>query len=272
MTLARPCRLLGLLTVALGGGLVALAAPAYAEDIDVTEVRADLSDDGVAVVGAQTDEGDLAEAVAEARADGLELSVVVLDEPPTGGVEALALELRGSTETVLVLTPDEAAASSGTLDQDRLDEALGGLGGDDVEAVRGFAETALDPGLPWGWLIAAGAILAIGLVVGGRWWETRRRRERDSDALAAEGARLRAAVDSFGDDIVELEPRVLLVQDQAVRDDFSTATISYGELRDALATPPTSRKEAAKLEARVDQVRGQLERARAAADAATAGT
>lgn len=262
-----------MLTVALSGGLLALAAPAYAEDIDAAEVREDLSDDGVAVVGARTDEGDLADAVSEAREDGLELSVVVLDESPTGGVEALAEELRGSSDsTVLVLTPDEAAASSGTLDQGRLDEALGGLGGDDVEAVRGFAEVALDPGLPWGWLIAAGAILAVVLVVGGRWWEARRRRERDSDALAAEGARLRAAVDSFGDDIVELEPRVLLVQDQAARDDFSAATIAYGELRDALATPPTSRKVAAKLETRVDQVRGQLERARAAADAATAGT
>ncbi|CAN5352990.1 hypothetical protein BH20ACT5_BH20ACT5_12080 [soil metagenome] len=269
MTLARR---VGLPAAGVPAGLVLLAPPTYAEVVDVAEVRDDLADDGVAVVGA-VDETGLAEAVAEVRGDGLELSVVVLDEAPTGGVEALAQELRGSDDlTVLVLTPDQAAASSGTLDQGRLDDALGALGGSDVEAVRGFADVALDPGLPWAWLIAAGVVLAIVLTVGGRWWEARRRRARDSAALAAEGARLRAEVDSFGDDIVELEPRVLLVQDQAVRDEFSTATISYGELRDTLSRAPGSRKEAAKLEARIDEVRARLHRVRAAADAATAGT
>ena len=103
-------------------------------------------------VGAEdVDEGALAAAIDEARANGVELAVAFLAEDPTGGAEFAAdalLERVGGT--VLVLTPSEVGAAGEGRSNDEvdaaLDAALANLGpdGQAVEGVRAFA-AALTP-------------------------------------------------------------------------------------------------------------------------------
>lgn len=260
-------------------GVPALSAPPQpaelaqqAAPVDVADINADLAADGVAVHGSRVDAEALAAIVADARANGLQLSVVVLDENLPGGLpatEALARQLRSGTETVLLLAPDCLAADSGELSQRTLDRALDAAesaGGDDLAAARKFTDAALGRGgVPWGWLAAAGVVLLVALAAGGRWWERRRRQRADTAALMEITDRLRADLNRAANTVVALEPQVALA-DESVTQRYAEASIAYREVRQELEQPVTSRDHGDRIAARLAEIHTMLDEVQEALD------
>lgn len=277
--------ILAMLLAGMGGlltglaGVPALSAPPQpaelaqqAAPVDVADINADLAADGVAVHGSRVDAEALAAIVADARANGLQLSVVVLDENLPGGLpatEALARQLRSGTETVLLLAPDCLAADSGELSQRTLDRALDAAesaGGDDLAAARKFTDAALGRGgVPWGWLAAAGVVLLVALAAGGRWWERRRRQRADTAALMEITDRLRADLNRAANTVVALEPQVALA-DESVTQRYAEASIAYREVRQELEQPVTSRDHGDRIAARLAEIHTMLDEVQEALD------
>ncbi|MEQ3550163.1 DUF6676 family protein [Pseudonocardia nematodicida] len=225
---------------------------------DVDAIVTDLADNGVAAPG---DQSGLAAVVDSAAADhDLALSVVVVPEP-AGGDELFAmarslLEERGGT--VLVLGPENSAAASDSYPD--AGDAVEGLPLGDVAAAETFVAELTDPGPPiLGITVTVVLLLGVALVAG-RWWEQRRRRRRDAAALAEEGAVMRDEVADMADEMLDIESRTALLQDERLGTEYSSLAVEYRDLIHAVERDPATRRAADALAARV---RAAHERVRA---------
>lgn len=121
------------------------------EDIDVSDVVADVSDDGVSAPSDET--GDLAAVVDRAAEHGIKLSIVVLDEDPgrDSQLRDLATEV-GAEEggTVLVLSPSWVGTYSDSISRVLLESGQDRTyTGDAVVSANHFVDEVIEPGPPW---------------------------------------------------------------------------------------------------------------------------
>lgn len=138
-------------------------------DTDVDAIVAGLAGDHVY---APSDvEPDIAEQVAQARADGLQLSVVVVPEngPHDSLLRNLATEV-GSDEggTVLVLSPDWAGTYSDSISRVKLEagEDHAKFVGDPVVATGNFIDEVDGPALSWSALTSILVVITVLAVAG----------------------------------------------------------------------------------------------------------
>lgn len=224
--------------------------------VDLTEVTADLADNGVAAPG---DQAALAKVVDAAKPD-LQLSVVVVPQGTSAELAQLAKLIRQERGgTVLVLSPESTGAASETYDDATLTAAAGGLPLGDAQAAEAFVAELTDPGPPWLVIVLAGAALLTTVAIGGRWWERRRQRRRDTAALASEGARLRDEVSEMADEILAFEPQVSVHGDPELETEYSQVAVEYRELSHAVERDPQTRRGADELSTRVRALRERVE-------------
>lgn len=151
------------------------------EGADLDEIRADLAGDHVAAPSGK-DQAELADLVAAARADGIELSVVVVPGNPwhDSQLRDLATEVgKFQHGTVAVFSDDWIGTDSDSISRVRLEWAEDKAkykGGDTAEAVGVFAQRLEQPeGISWS--VLTGVLIAIAvLLVGGLAWVKARRR------------------------------------------------------------------------------------------------
>ncbi|KUI27872.1 hypothetical protein AU196_17675 [Mycobacterium sp. IS-1742] len=154
-------------------------------DVDMTKVIADVGDDGVSAPGA--DVAGLRQVVSEARSDGIDLKIVVIDTNPhiDTPLRDIATEVGQAYpgSTVLALSPSYAGTYSSTLDRVTL-EAGQDLAktGDPVQSSKNFVDQVTTPDFPW-------TALTIALVIGvgaasavTRWLQVRGKRAAMADA------------------------------------------------------------------------------------------
>jgi hypothetical protein len=135
--------------------------------VDVNAIVAGLADDHV--FAPDNVESEIASQVAQARADGIELSVVVI--PENGRHDSLLRNLAtevGSSEggTVLVLSPDWAGTYSDTVSRVKLEagEDHAKYTASPVVATRNFVDEIDAPALSWtavASVLLAGTVLAV---------------------------------------------------------------------------------------------------------------
>ncbi|WP_228815066.1 DUF6676 family protein [Nocardia cyriacigeorgica] len=157
-----------------------LVATGLPENTDLGEIRADLADDGVAAPEGK-DQSELAALVAQARADGIPLSVVVVQGNPwhDSSLRDLATEVgKFQHGTVAVFSDDWMGTYSDSISRVHLEwaeDAAKWKGGKSEEAVQIFADRLQQPeSVPWtGFtsVLLAGTVAA----VGGLYWVKRRR-------------------------------------------------------------------------------------------------
>lgn len=121
------------------------------EDIDVSDVVADVSDDGVSAPSDET--GELAAVVDRAAEHGIKLSIVVLDEDPgrDSQLRDLATEV-GAEEggTVLVLSPSWVGTYSDSISRVLLESGQDRTyTGDAVVSANHFVDEVVESGPPW---------------------------------------------------------------------------------------------------------------------------
>jgi hypothetical protein len=121
-------------------------------DVDMNEVKADVADDGVYAPGA--DVPALREVVSEARQDGIDLKIVVIDKNPPidTPLRDIATEVGKAHpgSTVLVMSPSFAGSYSPTFDR-VIVEAGQDLArtGDPVQSSKNFVSQLTTPDFPW---------------------------------------------------------------------------------------------------------------------------
>jgi hypothetical protein len=121
-------------------------------DVDMNRVKADVGDDGVSAPGA--DVPALRQVVADARKDGIDLKIVVIDRnPPVDTpLRDIATEVGHAYpgSTVLVMSPSYAGTYSTVYDRVTL-EAGQDLAktGDPVQSSKDFVSELTSPDFPW---------------------------------------------------------------------------------------------------------------------------
>jgi hypothetical protein len=130
--------------------------PAYIPpEVDMTAVQADVAADGVSVPPAlQSEVPALEQVVADARADGIDLKIVVIaDNPPIDTpLRDIATEVGTAHpgSTVLVLSPSFAGTYSQTLDRVTLEAGQDiAKTGDPVLSSKNFLGVVSTPDFPW---------------------------------------------------------------------------------------------------------------------------
>lgn len=130
--------------------------PAYVPpEVDIDQVKADVADDGVSVApGAAADVPALRDVVEDAREDGIDLKIVVIDfnppiETPLRDI-ATEVGLAYPGSTVLALSPNLAGTYSPVFDRVTL-EAGQDLArtGDSVQSSKNFVGELTDSHFPW---------------------------------------------------------------------------------------------------------------------------
>ena len=150
-------------------------------DVDMNQVKADVGDDGVSVPAADAaDVPALRQVVADARKDGIDLKIVVIDRNPPidTPLRDIATEVGEAYpgSTVLTLSPSYAGTYSPKFDRVTM-EAGQDLArtGDPVQSSKNFVSQLTTPDFPWTALtivlvlgVSAAVILARMLHVRGR--------------------------------------------------------------------------------------------------------
>jgi hypothetical protein len=144
-------------------------ADAVATCVDV--VRSDVADDGVSAHGVPPGQlAALQQVVADARADGIDLKVVVLDHNPPIDTPLRDIATEVGTvapdSTVLVISPSYAGTYSTTYDRVTL-EAGQDLAktGDPVQSTKNFVSQLETPDFPWtAWTIVVVVAVALATV------------------------------------------------------------------------------------------------------------
>ncbi|MFC4373720.1 DUF6676 family protein [Nocardia halotolerans] len=168
-------------------------APMAAElppNTELSSVRADLADNHVAAP-TDKDQQELATIVAQARAEGIPLSVVVVPGNPghDSSLRDLATELGQSTEgTVAVFSDDWIGTYSDSISRVRLEwaeDVAKYRGNHPEEAVTAFVDRLEQPeGTSWG--VVTGVLLALtALAVAGLYFVKSRRDSEESAAPAS---------------------------------------------------------------------------------------
>ncbi|WP_256673723.1 Rv1476 family membrane protein [Nocardia cyriacigeorgica] len=157
-----------------------LVATELPDNTDLGDIRADLADDGVAAPEGK-DQSELAAIVAQARADGIPLSVVVIQGNPwhDSSLRDLATEVgKFQHGTVAVFSDDWMGTYSDSISRVHLEwaeDAAKWKGGKSEESVQIFTDRLQQQeSVPWTAftsVLLAGTVLA----VGGLYWVKRRR-------------------------------------------------------------------------------------------------
>ncbi|WP_157576592.1 DUF6676 family protein [Mycobacterium sp. GA-2829] len=148
-------------------------------DVDMNKVIADVGDDGVSAPGA--DEAALRQVVSEARSDGIDLKIVVIDtNPPIDTpLRDIATEVGqvypGST--VLAMSPSFAGTYSSVFDRVTL-EAGQDLAktGDPVQSSKNFVGQLTTPDFPWTALTIVVVLGVAAATAATRWLQIRGKR------------------------------------------------------------------------------------------------
>lgn len=154
-------------------------------DVDMNKVIADVADDGVSAPGA--DEAGLRQVVSEARADGIDLKIVVIDtNPPIDTpLRDIATEVGHAYpgSTVLALSPWYAGTYSPTFDRVTL-EAGQDLAktGDPVQSSKNFVGELTTPDFPWTALTIVVVIGVVAATAATRWLQIRGKRAAAAEA------------------------------------------------------------------------------------------
>lgn len=169
--------------------------PNVTEDT-VTTINADLADNHVATVDPGKDQSGLAAVAAEARANGIPLSIVVVPGNPgrDSNLRDLATEVAKTQHgTVVVLSDDFAGTYSDSISRVRLewaeDKAKFKGSAHTTEAAQAFVDQLTKPE-PISWtaissvLLAGTAVVVVGLYV----VKSRRRAEHETPEAAASAA------------------------------------------------------------------------------------
>lgn len=168
------------------------------EDIDVSDVVADVSDDGVS---APSDEASELAAVVDRAADhGIELSIVVLDEDPgrDSQLRDLATEV-GAEEggTVLVLSPSWVGTYSDSISRVLLESGQDRTyTGDAVVSANHFVDEVIEPGPPWA-LITAVIVAIVVIASAATFFAKSRRASGSRDDTAEKGDNAAGAGTSY---------------------------------------------------------------------------
>jgi|GEM_PF-1254780 len=283
-----------ILTVALLLPLV-VTAPALAADAE--DVATEVADNGIYVeVGTSASSARVSDVVAEVRAAGERLSVVVLADEPAGGATTFADAVfdRLGEGVVVVVTPLSVGWSGNTevfTDTDietALDASLDGQ--TDTEVIELFAENLLgvpvpggttvqDSGQPaaepattssgggggsgWIWLLLIAGAVGVFFI-----WRSRRNRAtglRLDPRLAEAKQSVQRQIDALANDIIDMEEEVRLADNQPADDFYEQAGQTYGEVTDAFATANTP-ETLLELSNRLDLAIWQLDSAEAILD------
>lgn len=216
------------------------------------EVVAEVADTGMYLEpGVVVEAAAISSAVADARAAGGDLSVVVLASEPAGGAPTFAESVldRLGGGTVLVVAPDTIGwASEGDVwSRARLDAATeAALGaGDDAGAVQAFVATlvaesaASSPGASGdgsGWTVLVVFLVVVVGAVAVLVWLGNRNTERAARRRIDEARReVAAQLDAVANDILDLDVEVATSEDDRVREHYQSASSIYAEVQEALA-------------------------------------
>jgi len=226
--------------------------------VDVDAAVAALGDDHVTVIGEPDAETGLAQAVAEARAAGLGLSVVSVAGSLT---DQQAMDLAGAVQvqsggTVLVLSPDaigsrSTAVSTGADEDGR---AAAADAADPPDAVRAYTDVATEKPFPWSIVLIGAIILLIAAGIVGRIRVRHRRKPQDPAALSDLTHGLAERLDELGPALEELEPRVEAAGREDIVEHFSRAAGQHEALRQRLRVPLTSRAEVDEMASEVSRL------------------
>ncbi|UYP20799.1 hypothetical protein OED52_09920 [Rhodococcus sp. Z13] len=156
--------------------------------VSVDKVLVDLADDQVAAPPEYVDR--LVAEVQRARDNGIDLSVVVLDEDPRVDSQLRDLATEVGVEdggTVLVLSPGWVGTYSDSLDRVTLEAAQDRTyTGDPVVSTRNFVDSVLEPSPPWTGITLV-LVLLVALVGGATYWaKVRRSRHEQASEHRAE--------------------------------------------------------------------------------------
>ncbi len=174
------------------------------------EVRSDLADNGVATPDGD-DQSELAAIVADARAHGIDLSIVVMHGNPGHDSELrdLATEVAGFQHgTIAVFSDDWIGTTSDSISRVRLEWAEDTAkfkGGDSEEAAQILVHR-LEQTPTVSWTEITSVLLAgLVLVIGGLYWVKARRRDDPaiSDTAAAPDTAVPAADTAIADTLTE---------------------------------------------------------------------
>lgn len=121
-------------------------------DVDINQVRADVADDGVYAPGA--DVPALRQVVAEARQEGIDLKIVVIDKNPPidTPLRDIATEVGQAYPgaTVLAISPSFAGTYSPTFDRVTLEAGQDvAKTGNPVQSSKNFVDQLTTPDFPW---------------------------------------------------------------------------------------------------------------------------
>lgn len=148
-------------------------------DVDMTKVIADVGDDGVSAPGA--DEAALRQVVSEARADGIDLKIVVIDTNPhiETPLRDIATEVGHAYpgSTVLAMSPSYAGAYSPVFDRVTLEAGQDlAKSGDPVQSSKNFVGQLTTPDFPWTALTIVLVLGVAGATAATRWLQIRGKR------------------------------------------------------------------------------------------------
>ncbi|MEN8238449.1 MAG: DUF6676 family protein [Actinomycetota bacterium] len=231
---------------------IALTSVVFLVAATPADVAPDLSAQGYYIeTGADASESSVSAAVADARADGGRLFIVILASEPNGGSTVFAenaLDEVGGTGTVFTVAPATVGwASDGDIyTREQLDAAADASldGGSDTEVVTIFVgELTGSPvggssgsesggGLPWGWIILLLIVGGIGFLI---WRSKRKATHARSEALDEIRGEVQKRLDDVANDIIDLEAEVGLSDDSTARQHYEDATIAYGRVSEEFA-------------------------------------
>jgi hypothetical protein len=225
------------IAIIVGTFVALVAAPASAQT--TIDAAVAVSEQGYYVdPGADISESRVSDLVTEARNAGYRLSIVVLEEEPSGGATTFAgavFDAVGGPATIIVLTEDGFVGyeTEGEFERSEVEAALDAAdaaGGDDVTylgnvvgSLLGAPQPAPQPAPAQGGGGGGGlwVLVIIVAVIVGVAWLAMRRSKKAADARAAgdiAGARkeIQAQLDSMANDILDLESSARLGGAQAV--------------------------------------------------------
>ncbi len=124
-------------------------------DVDINQVKADVADDGVSVPPANaSDVPALRDVVAEARKEGIDLKIVVIDKNPPidTPLRDIATEVGEAYpgSTVLAMSPSFAGTYSPVVDRVTLEAGQDlAKNGNPVQSSKNFVSELTTPHFPW---------------------------------------------------------------------------------------------------------------------------
>jgi len=125
-------------------------------DVDINKVKADVADDGVSVPPADAADGPaLRQVVEQARSEGIDLKIVVIDRNPPidTPLRDIATEVGQAYpgSTVLAISPSFAGTHSPVFDRVTLEagQDVAKVWGDPVQSSKNFVSELTTPHFPW---------------------------------------------------------------------------------------------------------------------------